>query len=582
MKKHIHIRSLRHRLIALIILIFTLLISLMAANNVIAFSEIKYKIYASMKETLTMYQNRLYESFDTTEKYLKNFAYDDFDIRIIDKNDLSSEQYFSSIYHVQKSFRSSLLICDMDGFFLYSYEGNTYIEETQTNTTYDTYNTIKNAVSKRVENDTLITKKAKRKWFPLNIGGTNYLFRVFQIHGSYVGAWISIENALKPLVGKELIQSVLLVKDNGMVITDNPPIETIPLQKLTDFDTYQYIEINHMNNLIVSSPLDLSDLYIVSLIPENQFLMDINKYIPFLISYLTVLLCLMSLTAYVINRWVLHPLASLNSAISTLKGGDLTTNIKVEGVCSEFEEVNDAFNEMVSEIKTLKIGVYEERLSRQQIHTQYLKVQITPHFLINCLNMAYQLAEIEETDLLKSMLKELSQHLRYTLSSESTVSLKQEFMHVENYIELSKIRYPNSIILHTDIMPETMHTTVIPLLIQSFIENTIKYEVVPGKEIMIHISSAIIEKENGKSVAITIWDTGCGFSDKMLHRLQDINQYIQENSNKHIGISNVLQRASLIFGAENCHFHFSNRPDAGAQIDIELPFLPFGVKEETL
>ena len=149
--KHIQLRSLRVRLGAFILLIFILLIALMAANNVIAFREIQSKIYDSMKETLTIYQNRLNASFNTTEKYLKNFAYDDGDIRIIDKSDLTSEQYFSSIYHVQKSFRSALSIYAMDGFFLYSLGGDTFIEETRSDSTYNTYKNLQKEICSKIK-----------------------------------------------------------------------------------------------------------------------------------------------------------------------------------------------------------------------------------------------------------------------------------------------------------------------------------------------------------------------------------------------------------------------------------------------
>ncbi|SHK61120.1 Sensor histidine kinase YesM [Anaerocolumna jejuensis DSM 15929] len=577
---HIRIRSLRVRLGAFIILIFILLIALMAANNIIAFREIQSKIYDSMKETLTIYQNRLNASFSTTEKYLKNYAYDDGDIRIIDKSDLSSEQYFSSVYHVQKSFRSALSIYAMDGFFLYSLGGDTFIEETQSDSAYNTYKNIQNEICRKLKLNTFLTKENNGKWFPVKINGKYYLFRVIQIHNSYIGAWISVKNALQPLVGKELNQSILLINDKGVVVSDKPPIKTLPMEGLSENNGYQYTVVNSVKNLIVSCQMDFGRLYIVSLIPENQFFMDINKYIPFLMVVFLIVICLMALTAYIINRWVIHPLNYLNTAIYSLKSGNLEAQIKANGVCIEFEEVNNAFNEMVSEIKTLKIDVYEESLSKQQIHIQYLMQQIAPHFLINCLNMAYQLAEINRTDLMKMMLKDLSQYLRYTLSSGQTVSLKQEIMHVENYIELSKIRYPNSITLYTDFIPETMHATVIPLLIQNFVENTVKYEVMLGKEIAVHISSSLIQKESGTFIAFTIWDTGCGFNKELLERLEDIEQYSKDPSTKHIGISNVLQRASLIFGPENCSFHFSNRPEAGAQIDIELPFIPFFIKEE--
>ncbi len=576
----IRFRSLRFRLSAFIILIFSLLIILVAVNNLIAYKEIKNKIYETMKETLTIYQNRLTESFDTTVNYLKNFAYEDGDIRIIDKHDLSSEQWFSSVYHVQKSFRSAVTIYDMDGFFLFSLTSSTYFAETQANSTSNISKNIKSKLTRLIEEEQLLTNDKKDKWFPLEIKGKYYLFRVIKVHNSYIGCWISTGQALNPLVGKELTQEVFLVTDKGVVTSNNPPIEQLPVYSITDYSTYHSITIRDSEQLIVSCEMDFGDLYLVSLIPENQFFVDINKYIPFLIKIFFIMLGLLILAAIIISRLVIRPLTELNKAISSLKNGDLNATMPVNAACTEFEEVNSAFNEMVQEIKTLKIGVYEEKLSRQQIYTQYLSLQITPHFLINCLNMAYQLAELNRSDLLKPMLKYLSQYLRYTLSSGQTVSLKQELMHVENYIELSKIRYPGSIDFYTDINPGTHQATVIPLLLQSFIENTIKYEAVLGKVIAIHISSEVILKDSDKYIKITIWDTGSGFHEKILKRLQDTKQYIKDTQTQHIGISNVLQRTALVFGSGVSTFSFSNRPGAGAQIDIEIPFIPIISKED--
>ena len=579
--KHFHTRSLRFRLTAFIILVFVLLLALIMTNNLIVFREIQNKIYASMQETLVIYQNRLTQSCETTENYLKNYAYDDGDVRIIEKNDLSSEQYFSAIYHIQKSFSSALNIYDMDGFFLYSVTGDTYIEKTQSDITYDKYKNIQNVICDKMKTNTLLTKNNNGKWFSLIVNGKYYLFRVYKIHNSYIGCWVGTDKMLQPLVGKKLNQSVLLVKADGTVISNHPPIKIIPKQSLKEQEDYQYIDIEAASNLIVSCKMKFGDLYIVSLIPESQFMMDVNKYIPFVILIIALALCLMSLVGYIINQWVLHPLNRLNLAINALKSGDLDTKVPVEGVCVEYEGVNNAFNEMVGEIKTLKIDVYEEKLVRQKIHTQYLKLQITPHFLINCLSMVYQLAEINRTDLVQLMLKNLSNYLRYTLSSGQTVTLEQELTHVDNYIELSKIRYPNSISFHSEISPETLQATVIPLLLQSFIENTIKYEVILGKMIEIHICTSILQKENNAFISITIWDTGGGFSKEILERLQNIDQYLYEESTKHIGISNVLQRTYLQFDPENCDFHFSNRPEGGAQINIVLPYIPCVIKEET-
>ena len=68
---------------------------------------------------------------------------------------------------------------------------------------------------------------------------------------------------------------------------------------------------------------------------------------------------------------------------------------------------------------------------------------------------------------------------------------------------------------------------------------------------------------------IDIYDTGLGYSDEMLGKLQNMEHYIQEND-EHIGIGNVYSRARLILG-EQCTFRFANRKDAGAEVEITIP-----------
>ena len=227
---------------------------------------------------------------------------------------------------------------------------------------------------------------------------------------------------------------------------------------------------------------------------------------------------------------------------------------------------------MVTQIKDLKIDVYERKLQRQKLEAQFLKQQITPHFLINCLNTAYQLTETDHPELARKMLRDLSQHLRYTLSSGQTVTLGEELDVVRNYVELSGIRYPDCLSLSLNCPDGLQQASAIPLLILNFVENTIKYEVVMGQLLEIHIEISHYQRADEKHLIISIWDSGKGFSDKTLAELHDIENYLAVED-YHIGITNVLLRARYAF--EDPVFSFQNRPGAGAQIDIDLPFIPY-------
>ncbi|MEG0878945.1 MAG: ATP-binding protein, partial [Oscillospiraceae bacterium] len=111
-------------------------------------------------------------------------------------------------------------------------------------------------------------------------------------------------------------------------------------------------------------------------------------------------------------------------------------------------------------------------------------------------------------------------------------------------------------------------------LILNFTENTVKYEVEMGKITEINIKI----RKVGEKINITIWDTGQGFSPEILEKLRDIDCFIEESKGRHIGISNVFQRARHILG-NTCIFSFSNCEHAGAKIEIQLPYMPYEEKE---
>ena len=188
------------------------------------------------------------------------------------------------------------------------------------------------------------------------------------------------------------------------------------------------------------------------------------------------------------------------------------------------------------------------------------------------LNTIYQLTENNHADLARQMLQNLSVHLRYTLSSGQTVSLLEELKLVKNYVELSSIRYPGALRLLPSCEESLHNATVVPLMLLNFVENTVKYEVVMGKVLDIHIDVTAREKNQCTRLHICIWDTGRGFSENMLAVLQNLDTYVNSEQ-EHIGITNVVLRLRQIF--PDAAFTFCNRSGAGAQITIDFPYVPF-------
>ena len=74
-----------------------------------------------------------------------------------------------------------------------------------------------------------------------------------------------------------------------------------------------------------------------------------------------------------------------------------------------------------------------------------------------------------------------------------------------------------------------------PLIIHTFVENTIKYAVTLDNSIQLFIQINIIENEPTCGIRITIRDTGKGFREDILMKLQSGERIIDEHG-EHIGI----------------------------------------------
>ncbi len=566
------LQSLRAKLMLLIAGIFIGLMLVVFINNAIAYRELQNRLYDVTQTNLATFQNRIDDLFTLTENYLIDYALNNSDIFIIERNEMGKSEWFSANYRLNRDFASATTLYDLDCFFLYSQPSDTFISSMRGTVQTTTSNLINQHIEDYILANTGSNDVNIHHWHAMNVDSHHILVRILKINNSYIGAWVLVDNMLQPFAGEDLRDLIFLTDMDGQFLTSDPLIASVSIPPISEGANAHTVKIEDNTYLLVDAPMRANPFTLIALIPETQFNVDIQKYRPVLIVVLLMVTFFMLLTLSAITRLVVNPLDRLHEAIITLKQGNLNTSLPNAKVATEFAEINTTFNEMVQEIKTLQISFYEEKLEKQDISLDFLKLQIAPHFLINALSLAYQLSDLGRNDLTKALLQDLSQHLRYTLSSEKTVTLDEEMNHVRNYIEMSLIRYPNGIQLYEDIAPETLNAKVIPLILQSFVENTIKYEVVNGKTVDIHISSERILSDNEDLIHLTIWDTGRGFDPLFLEKLQDTYTYIQHKSSKHYGIRNVYQRASLVFGVDNCYFSFCNHPDAGAQIDIEIPY----------
>jgi two-component sensor histidine kinase len=112
-----------------------------------------------------------------------------------------------------------------------------------------------------------------------------------------------------------------------------------------------------------------------------------------------------------------------------------------------------------------------------------LKSQINPHFIFNSLNSLRALID-ENPARAREAVTQLANLLRYSLQSAQaeTVAFEDELRVVNDYLALEQVRHEERLRVRLDIAPETLTLAVPPLLLQTLVENAVKYGISPRPE----------------------------------------------------------------------------------------------------
>lgn len=264
---------------------------------------------------------------------------------------------------------------------------------------------------------------------------------------------------------------------------------------------------------------------------------------------------------------VTRPLMRLMGAMREIQKGNLDYRIQPYRTSTEIRVVNECFNNMIEQVQSLKIGIYEEELRSQRAQLRNLQLQIRPHFLINALNMLYNAVESGDLTLARQLILHSVDYFRYMVKvDEDLVSLQEEIAHVRTYLEIQSIRYMNRFSYNIEVDRLVEDMLVPPLMVQSFVENSMKYAIRLTEDVRIDIRVEAYEVDYQPYGRITIADTGPGYPPELLEKLNN-NQPIAGGKG-YIGVRNVVRRLEIFFGKQ-AGWRFYN--DGGAVSSFTLP-----------
>jgi LytS/YehU family sensor histidine kinase len=126
------------------------------------------------------------------------------------------------------------------------------------------------------------------------------------------------------------------------------------------------------------------------------------------------------------------------------------------------------------------------------------------------------------------------------------VPIREEILHVENYIEMQEFKYPNCIFHYVELPTELEEWQIPQMLIQTFIENEYKYAVSVDTPLTILIRSSKDEHQGENMLLIEIEDDGLGYPIDVLAYMSG-NGKRQENDGNRIGLWSIKNMMELMY-----------------------------------
>lgn len=361
-----------------------------------------------------------------------------------------------------------------------------------------------------------------------------------------------------------LLVCILLGSEYGKRLLRQQSIQynhnTLSLQ-LATVDT----SLDHISNYLASFLLDENNYHGLQNgedAPDEQRAILIIALVSF--SFVTSMLI-------ITWRQMVSPVLRIIKAMEAVEQGDFDSHLPIPDTHDEFAELTETFNYMIGQIHDLKLQIYEEKLNQAYAELQYLTLQIKPHFFLNCLNLIYSLGLSGRSELVVDFSATLMKYFRYLFkSSDSMVVLSEELKHVQNYLHIQQIRFQNDLDAAFNIDPQAEKMYIPVLTLHTFVENIFKHGCSDSAKMQIVISAAPLIKDGTTYLSLAIEDNGTGFSKEALETLSRPEVPSQKTGEKHIGIRNVRQRLSYIYGS-NYVLRFENRSQGGAKINLLLP-----------
>lgn len=193
----------------------------------------------------------------------------------------------------------------------------------------------------------------------------------------------------------------------------------------------------------------------------------------------------------------------------------------------------------------------EAQLKESRISTMLSQIQ--PHFIYNTLGTIERLC-LKSPEMASELVRNFSLYLRGNFSeldSVAPIRFSQEIKHVEHYVNIEKVRFPDMTVEYN---LEASDFVLPALSVQPLVENAIKH--------------GLMRLESGGTVVIHSYETETHFCVDVSDNGAGFDTSVPINKKEHVGLHNISERLSAIV---NGTLQIESEIGVGTKASIKIP-----------
>lgn len=365
-----------------------------------------------------------------------------------------------------------------------------------------------------------------------------------------------------------------IITDTGQIISNDNINQNflLPLNNHNIEDGFfEYVDIHNKKMVVfVNTIISKSGN-----VPKNWKYVIVIPYENFgnSVVYLSSLLIIMAIFIFIGSSvFVIYMTKLVNKRLFHLKTkiDMFATNINYTStepkskVSDEIYMIDKSFDDMCIQIRELMRKNEEYQNIQKNMELRILQEQINPHFIYNTLDTISWMAKIKHEDAIEEIISALSSLLKISLSSGNRyITVREEMMHIKNFIAIMNIRFPDLYTVDYEIDDTLLNERMIKIVLQPIVENSIKH--------------GFSDRDNGGKIKIKAYRTEKGIIFEVIDNGIGFDlETVFEKKNKFTrvrpyGIRNVDERIKLEYGDEY-GLVYNSIPGEGTCVRISLGY----------